>query len=204
MPPAVRRPARDRRGRDQPPQGPHVPDRGRRPRAASGHLGSRRVRRGRVRPVLQGVDARTARIHQGRHRRRDPLDRPVHRPVVPGRRTRARTRLADIVSWMTDALDGIRKHGPEGRLYRSWQLKELLRTLLKHPLEQARGELRRWVFLASHSRMPEIVELAKRIRGGADRTSSAHHRAGLLERRGSRRSTTGSRSPSAWPTASAA
>ena len=63
------------------------------------------------------------------------------------------------------------EHGPEGRLYRSWQLKELLRTLLKHPLEQARGELRHWVFLASHSRMPEIVELAKRI-GGADRTSS--------------------------------
>ena len=39
-----------------------------------------------------------------------------------------------------------------------------MRTLLKHPLEQARGELRHWVFLASHSRMPEIVELAKRIR----------------------------------------
>ena len=39
---AVRRPARDRGGRDQPPQGPHVSDRGRRPRAASGDLGARR------------------------------------------------------------------------------------------------------------------------------------------------------------------
>ena len=46
----------------------------------------------------------------------------------------------------------------------SWQLKELLRTLLKHPLEQARGELRHWVFRASHSRIPEIVEPAKKIR----------------------------------------
>ena len=53
---AVRRPARDRRGRDQPSQGPHVHHRGRRPRAAPGHLGARRGRRGRVRPVLQGVD----------------------------------------------------------------------------------------------------------------------------------------------------
>ncbi|MFQ8986571.1 MAG: ISL3 family transposase [Bifidobacterium longum] len=50
------------------------------------------------------------------------------------------------------------------QLYRSWQLKELLRTLLKHPLEQARGELRHWVFRASHSRIPEIVEPAKKIR----------------------------------------
>ena len=39
-----------------------------------------------------------------------------------------------------------------------------MRTLLKHPLEQARGELRHWVFRASHSRIPEIVEPAKKIR----------------------------------------
>lgn len=77
---AVRRPARDRRGRDQLQEGSHVPDRGRRPRAAPGHLGARRIRQGRVRPVLQGVDARTARLHPHRHRRRGPLDRLVHRP----------------------------------------------------------------------------------------------------------------------------
>ena len=67
---AVRRPRRDRRGRDQPQEGPHAPDRRRRPRAAPGHLGARRGRQGRVRPVLQGVDARTARLHPHRHRRR--------------------------------------------------------------------------------------------------------------------------------------
>ena len=39
-----------------------------------------------------------------------------------------------------------------------------MRTLLKHPLEQARAELNHWVFRASHSRIPEIVELAKKIR----------------------------------------
>ena len=88
---AVRRAARDRRGRNQPPQGPHVHHRGRRPRTASGDIGARRVRQGRVRPVLQGVDARTARLHQGRHRRRGPLDRPVRRRALPERRTRIGT-----------------------------------------------------------------------------------------------------------------
>ena len=39
-----------------------------------------------------------------------------------------------------------------------------MRTLLKHPLEQARGELRHWVFRASHSRIPEIVEPPRKIR----------------------------------------
>ena len=72
---AVRRAARDRRGRNQPPQGPHVHHRGRRPRTASGDMGARRVRQGRVRPVLPNVDARTARLHQGRRRGRGPVDR---------------------------------------------------------------------------------------------------------------------------------
>ena len=61
-------------------------------------------------------------------------------------------------------LDGIRNTDPKGQIYRAWQFKELLRTLLKHPVEQARGELNHWVFRASHSRIPEIVELAKKIR----------------------------------------
>lgn len=34
-----------------------------------------RVRQGRVRPVLPNVDARTARLHQGRRRGRGPVDR---------------------------------------------------------------------------------------------------------------------------------
>lgn len=62
------------------------------------------------------------------------------------------------------AFDTLRNTDPKGQLYRAWQLKELLRTLLKHPLGQARAELKRWVFWASHSRIPEIVELARKIR----------------------------------------
>ena len=114
-----------------------------------------------------------------------------------------------IVSWMTDALDGVRKRlwnqarrdgdgeeakrlrgvrhavlknpedltdrqektldaigntDPTGQLYRAWRLKELLRTPLRHPVDQARGELNHWIFRASHSRIPEIVELSKKIR----------------------------------------
>ena len=51
-----------------------------------------------------------------------------------------------------------------GQFHRSWRLKELLRTLLGLPLGRARGELNHWVFRASHSRIPEIVELFKKIR----------------------------------------
>ena len=63
-----------------------------------------------------------------------------------------------------ETLAALRNTDPKGQLYRAWQLKELLRTLLKHPIEQARGELKHWVFWASHSRIPEITELAKKIR----------------------------------------
>ena len=70
----------------------------------------------------------------------------------------------DLTDRQNDALGAIRNTDPKGQLYRAWQLKELLRTLLKHPLDQARGELNHWVFWASHSRIPEIVELSKKIR----------------------------------------
>ena len=63
-----------------------------------------------------------------------------------------------------ESLAALRNTDPKGQLYRAWQLKELLRTLLKHPIEQATAELKHWVFRASHSRIPEIVELAKKIR----------------------------------------
>ena len=58
----------------------------------------------------------------------------------------------------------MRDTDPKGQLYRAWQLKELLRTPLKHPIGQATTELDRWVFRASRSRIPEIVGLAKKIR----------------------------------------
>ena len=63
-----------------------------------------------------------------------------------------------------ETLTALRNTDPKGRLYRAWQLKELSRTLLKHPLDQARDELNHRVFRASHSRIPEITELARKIR----------------------------------------
>ena len=57
---------------------------------------------------------------------------------------------------------------PKGQLYRSWQLKELLRTLPRQPVGQAEAELKRWIFRASHSRIPEIVELCRKIRRRRD------------------------------------
>ena len=70
----------------------------------------------------------------------------------------------DLTDRQSEAFGNLQDTDPKGQLYRAWQLKELLRTLLKHPLEQARAELNHWVFRASHSRIPEIVELAKKIR----------------------------------------
>ncbi|WP_223852232.1 ISL3 family transposase [Bifidobacterium myosotis] len=63
-----------------------------------------------------------------------------------------------------ESLAALRNTDPKGQLYRAWQLKELLRNLLKHPLGQATAELKHWVFWASHSRIPEIVELSRKIR----------------------------------------
>ena len=57
---------------------------------------------------------------------------------------------------------------PKGQLYRSWQLKELLRTLPRQPVGQAEAELKRWIFRASHSRIPEAVELCRKIRRRRD------------------------------------
>ncbi|WP_084686162.1 transposase [Bifidobacterium stellenboschense] len=70
----------------------------------------------------------------------------------------------DLTGRRSEAFDALRNTDPRGQLYRSWQLKELLRTLLGHPLDQARTELNHWVFWASHSRIPEIVELSRKIR----------------------------------------
>ena len=96
----------------------------------------------------------------------------------------------------------VRRTDPKGQLYRSWRLEEPLR-LLGLSLDRAGGELNRWVFRASHSRIPEIVELSKKKSGDAAPTSHApSNRAAPTP--GSRRSTTGSRPPSAWPTASTA
>ena len=46
----------------------------------------------------------------------------------------------------------------------AWQLEELLRGLLGRPIGRAGGELKHWVFRASRSHIPEIVEPAGKIR----------------------------------------
>ena len=70
----------------------------------------------------------------------------------------------DLTDRQEEAFESLRDTDPKGQLYRAWRLRELLRTLLKHPIGQATTELNRRVFRASHSRIPEIVELAKKIR----------------------------------------
>lgn len=86
----VRRSHRDRRGRDQLQEGAHVHHRGRRPQAAPGDLGARRIRQGGPRPVLPTTDRRAARLHQGGHRRRRQMDRRQREGAPAERRARAR------------------------------------------------------------------------------------------------------------------
>lgn len=64
----------------------------------------------------------------------------------------------DLTERQDTALAALRDTDPRGQLYRSWQLKELLGTLPHQPTGQAGAKLKRWIFRASHSRIPEIVE----------------------------------------------
>ena len=91
---------------------------------------------------------------RGREIRQAHARRQIHRPEEPRQADRQTVR-------------GVREpagHGPKGRPYRSWRLREPLRTMPKRPADQARTELNRRVFRASHSRIPEIVEPARKIR----------------------------------------
>ena len=74
----------------------------------------------------------------------------------------------DLTERQSGALETPRDTDPKGQPYRSWQLKELPRTLPHQPLGQAGAELKRWIFRASHSRIPEIVELCRKIRRRKD------------------------------------
>ena len=62
----------------------------------------------------------------------------------------------------SEASGNLRDTDPKGRPYRSWRLREPLRTPPKRPATRP-GPNRR-VFRASHSRIPEIVEPARKIR----------------------------------------
>lgn len=70
----------------------------------------------------------------------------------------------DLTDRQSATLDAIRNTEPRGRLYRARQLKELLRGLPGHPIGRAADELKHWAFRASRSRIPEIVEPARKIR----------------------------------------
>ena len=51
------------------------------------------------------------------------------------------------------------------RLYRAYRMKETLRLLLKlRDVDEAEAELRRWLWWASHSRIPAFKELYKKIK----------------------------------------
>lgn len=58
------------------------------------------------------------------------------------------------------------------RLYRAYQAKEWLRAIIKLPAADAVGELKRWYFKATHSRISELVDLARKVR---------RHEAGILQ-----------------------
>ena len=78
------------------------------------------------------------------------MDRLVRGRAPPERRSTALATRADA--------------DPKGRLYRSWQLRELLRQ----PVERAEAELKRWIGRASRCRIPEIVEPCGKIRRRRD------------------------------------
>ena len=74
----------------------------------------------------------------------------------------------DLTERQSTALATLADADPKGRLYRSWQLRELLRTLPRQPVERAEAELKRWIGRASRRRIPEIVEPCGKIRRRRD------------------------------------
>lgn len=211
----VRRAHGDRRGRDQPQEGPHVHHRRRRPRTQAGDLGARRIRQTGPRPVLRRIDAGAARLHQDRHRRRRQVDRLVRRRILPERGARARLiphRLLDDrlpgPGQETVVEPGQASEGQDGRggdegpeIRRAQKPRRLDRAPIhgpRHarrrgsqgpalPLLAAQGtpahapaparrpsrggggkKLKQWINWASHSRIPEIVELCRKIRRRRD------------------------------------
>ena len=64
-------------------------------------------------------------------------------------------------------LDMIQANDPQ--LYRAYRLKESLRLLLKSKdVEQAKADLKHWLFWASHSRIPAFIDLYHKIKRHKD------------------------------------
>ena len=74
----------------------------------------------------------------------------------------------DLTERQSTALATLADADPKGQLYRSWQLREPLRTLPRQPVERAEAELKRWIGRASRCRIPEIVEPCGKIRRRRD------------------------------------
>jgi transposase len=53
-------------------------------------------------------------------------------------------------------------------LYRAYLMKEKLRLVFQHPFEEAESELKSWLSWAQRCRIPEIVELRKKIKRHID------------------------------------
>lgn len=67
------------------------------------------------------------------------------------------------------SVGGARGHGSQGPALPVMAVEGTsLRTLPRQPVGQAEAELKRWIFRASHSRIPEIVELCRKIRRRRD------------------------------------
>ena len=106
----------------------------------------------------------------------------------------------DLTDRQNDALGAIRNTDPKGQLYRAWQLKELLRTLLKHP---PRPGVRRTQPLGVPGlAQPHTRDRRTLQRSNADAPTSSGPSGWATPTPDSKHPTTGSRSPSAWPTAS--
>ena len=60
------------------------------------------------------------------------------------------------------------------RLYRAYRLKEMLRLLLKiKDVDEAEATLKRWLWWASHSRIPAFKELYQKIKRHKDHILNA-------------------------------
>ena len=172
--------------------------RGRMDRLVRGRAPPERRTRARLVPhrLLDDRRARPGRetvVEPGRARRATEAMRGV-RYAVPGN-------PGDLTERQSTALATLADADPKGRLYRSWQFRELLRTLLRQPVERAEAELKRWIGRASRCRIPRSSNHAGRSADAA--TTSSQPSGSAVPTPGSKRSTTRSRSPSAWPTASA-
>ncbi|MFC5223003.1 transposase [Bifidobacterium leontopitheci] len=70
----------------------------------------------------------------------------------------------DLTGKQNAALDGVRNTDPKGPALPRVAAQGTPAHPAQTPLDQARGKLDHWIFWASRSRIPEIVELSQKIR----------------------------------------